>query len=73
MTAALLKVAIAGLTADRAVGVGDPVPLAVLLDAGDRLSPGPPSLDGGGRLPKLLQPTGPLQLDFAGVDAAAPG
>ena len=36
MVAALLKVATAGLTAERAVGVGDPVSLAALIDAGDQ-------------------------------------
>jgi hypothetical protein len=56
VVAALLKVAAAGLRAERPVGVGNAVALPVLLDARDRLLPATLPLDRGGRLAELTQP-----------------
>src|SRR6266545_2894121 len=72
VVAALLQVRVAGFGPERALGVDDAVALTVLLDAGDGLPPRPLPLDGGGRLPKLAQPAGPLQLDRSHVYPAAP-
>src|SRR6266508_661114 len=72
VVAALLQVRVAGVGPERALGVDDAVALTVLLDAGDGLPPRPLPLDGGGRLPKLAQPAGPLQLDRSHVYPAAP-
>src|SRR6266508_5964063 len=73
VVAALLQVGTPGFGAERALGVGNPVALAVLLDPGDRLPQGALRLDRGRRLPKLPQPAGPLQLDRPGVHPPAPG
>jgi hypothetical protein len=48
VVAALLRVQVARLWAERPVGVGDLVALAVLLDSADSLPPGALALDGGG-------------------------
>jgi hypothetical protein len=47
VVAALLKIPTVGFGAERAVGVADPVALAVLLDPADCVPPGPLALDGG--------------------------
>jgi hypothetical protein len=73
VVAALLQVAAAGFGAERPLGVGDPVALAVLLDAGEGLPQGALPLDRGGWLPKLSQPTGLLQFDRPDAGPAAPG
>jgi hypothetical protein len=70
---ALLQVHVTGFRAERPVGVGDPVPLPVLVDPTDSLPPGALPLDGGRRVAELAQPPGPLQLDCPLVDPAAPG
>src|SRR5207249_1758955 len=73
VVAALLKVAAARLRAERPLGVGDAVALAVLPDPRDGVPPATLPLDRGGRLAELTQPAGPLQLHRSGPDPATPG
>lgn len=69
----LLKVEPAGFGAERSLGVGDAVAVAVVAEQGVGLPPGPPAAHAGWWLAQLPGPAGPFQLRRSGMDAATPG